>query len=279
MFRKQQTISKKVKLSGSGLHTGKECSFTIAPAEENTGIVFKKDGVSIEASPFNVSDTSRSTTLSKSGVSIQTVEHLLASLSGLGIDNANILVEGDEIPAFDGSALPICKEILAVGIAPQKLNVQPAVLSKPIVICQNGTTIAALPSNERRLRYFLDYNHPIIGLQHADFRPDCDYFQETIASARTFVLYEEVEKLRGQNLAKGGSLDNVIVVWPDRLSSECRMPNELACHKLLDLIGDISLAGAVLADIIAIRSGHRLNVVLAMEIKTICYSKGELPDA
>lgn len=281
LFRKQQTICKKVVLKGAGLHTGEDCLVEILPAEEFHGIIFQKDGVKIQASADHVTDTSRSTSISKNGVTIRTVEHLLASLSGMKIDNAFIQVQGEEIPAFDGSAQPFCEAILAAGITEQNACIDPIILTRPFVINNKDSTILALPSDHLQMRYFLDYNHHMIGSQSAVYRPDTDYFVEKIALARTFVLYEEVQTLRDLDLARGGSLDNVIVIWPDKLSSECRISNEFACHKLLDLIGDMSLAGPVIADIIAIKSGHALNTELALKIlneyKKV--SKGALADA
>jgi len=254
-------------VEGAGLHTGQPCRAAIKPAEEDVGIIFRRDGVSIPARVECVVSTSRSTTLGRNGATVGTVEHILAAMSGLRVDNAVVEVEGAEIPALDGSALPICRAIMSTGLAEQAKPAEYISLSRPIRVESASGFIVALPYSGCRIRYLMSYDHPLIGSQSADYALEDDSFCEKVAPARTFVLYEEVEALRKKSLAQGGSLENVIVVWPDRMSSPPRMPGELSMHKLLDVIGDLSLVGAPLhGEVIAVRSGHALNVRLARRI-------------
>ncbi len=172
------------------------------------------------------------------------------------------------MPALDGSALPYSEAIDSVGITELNASRKPIELKEPIYVRQNGAFIVAVPAPRLSITYVLDYDHPMIGSQTVSFIMDETDFGEEIAPARTFVLYEEVAALLNEGLSKGGSIDNVIVVWQDRMSSDLRFPDELARHKIMDLIGDMSLAGGLInAEILAVKSGHTLNVEFAGEVE------------
>lgn len=266
-------------LSGTGIHTGAECRSLLLPAQVGAGLVFRVDGVAIPAKVEYVVDTARSTSLGRNGKLVHSVEHILAAFSGLKVDNAEVLVEGPEIPAFDGSALPICEAIRAAGIVEQAARIEVLGIERPIRVESEDGYIVASPAKEFRASYRMEYDHPMIGSQFSEYETGGDSFCQRIAPARTFVLYEEVEELRERGLAQGGSLENVVVVWPDRVSCEPRMPDELSVHKLLDLIGDLALVGRpLLAEVQAVRSGHALNVRLAQAIVSEA-ENGEHSDA
>lgn len=266
---KQTTIADSVRLSGTGLHSGGETSVAIHPAPEDFGIVFHGcDDHVIRALASNVVDTSRGTSLGSNGTRIRTIEHLMAALRGEGIDNAVVEVSGSEVPVLDGSALPYSEAIESVGLTELKAGRRPIELKEPVYVRQNGSFILAVPAPRLSITYVLDYDHPLIGSQTATFIMDKTDFCEEIAPARTFVLYEEVAGLLNEGLSKGGSIDNVIVVWQDRMSSDLRFPDELVRHKIMDLIGDMTLAGGLInAEILAVKSGHTLNVEFAGKVE------------
>ncbi len=261
VVRMQSTLAGSVTLCGLGLHSGCQASVTVHPAEENTGIVFESGGRRVPALAANVVDTSRGTSVGLDGVRVRTIEHIMAALRGTGVDNALVEVSGCELPILDGSAAPYCEAFESVGFRELSAPRDVIELSEPICVQQNGSFILAVPADELRISYVMNYNHPLIGAQTGTyvFR-EWDFSQE-IAPARTFVLYEEVAELLDNNLARGGSFDNAIVLWQDRMSSSLRFPDELVRHKMMDLIGDLALAGAeIRAEIVAVKSGHTLNV-------------------
>lgn len=271
---RQMSLAERVRLSGTGLHSGSESTVTVYPAAENSGIVFREGRKSVRGDVSNVVDTSRGTTIGFNGTRIRTVEHLMAALRGTGIDNAEIEVTGSELPALDGSALPYCDAFSAAGLIEQPARRRVITIDEPICVRQNGSFILAVPAPELRMTYVMNYDHPLIGAQSATYvLREWDFAQE-IAPARTFVLYEEVAELLGNDLARGGSFDNAIVLWQDRMSSKLRFPDELVRHKMVDLIGDLSLVGGLLqAEVVAVKSGHALNVEFAREVKRVAASK------
>jgi UDP-3-O-acyl N-acetylglucosamine deacetylase len=271
---RQMCLAERVQLSGTGLHSGAECIVTVHPAEESTGILFREGSHCVPGDAFHVVDTSRGTSLGFNGTRIRTVEHLMAALRGVGIDNAVVEVSGAELPALDGSALPYCDAFMAAGLVEQTANRTPVKIDEPVCVRQNGSFILAIPASELRLTYVMNYDHPLIGSQSATYvLREWDFAQE-IAPARTFVLYEEVAGLLDNDLARGGSFDNAIVLWQDRMSSKLRFKDELVRHKVMDLIGDLSLVGGLLqAEVVAVKSGHALNVEFAREVKRVAMSK------
>ncbi len=263
----QQTLAGSVTLVGRGLHGGGESRVAIHPADADSGIVFWEAAETIRGVVANVIDTSRGTTLGVNGTRIRTVEHIMAALRGRGVDNAVVEVSGSEMPALDGSALPYVEAMDAVGLVEQDTARRTIKLREPIIVQQNGSFIAAVPAQTLRITYVMNYDHPLIGAQSTTYELREDDFGQKIAPARTFVLYEEVAKLLDNDLARGGSFDNAIVVWRDRMSSKLRFPDELVRHKVMDLVGDLALVGGLLqAEIVAVKSGHALNVEFAKEV-------------
>lgn len=263
----QMTLADSVRLSGNGLHSGRETVVEIHPAPEDTGIVFRHGLHTISGIASNVVDTSRGTTIGFNGFKVLTIEHLMAALRGTGVDNAYVEVVGGETPALDGSAGPYIEAIEAVGLVEQEAERRAISITEPICVRRKDSFILAVPATEMRITYVMSYDHPMIGAQSAHYRLSEADFGREIAPARTFVLYEEVAGLLDRELARGGSLDNVIVIWRDRMSSPLRFPDELVRHKVMDIVGDLALAGGLLnAEILAVRSGHALNVEFAKEV-------------
>jgi len=272
----QTTLRSSVKLMGVGLHTGRDTSVTIHPASENSGIVFTDGKKQVRALAENVIDTSRGTTIGLNGTRVRTVEHLMSALRGMGVDNALIEVDGSEMPALDGSAGPYVEAIDSVGLEKSDAKRQRVVIDHPVCAQQGDSFILAVPSDELRFTYVMRYDHPMIGVQMSSYVLNEDDYGAEIAVARTFVLYEEVAGLLDMELARGGSLDNVIVVWQDKVSSALRYPDEFVRHKVLDMVGDLALVGGLLqADILAVKSGHTLNVELANRIRRAAQDSGD----
>lgn len=256
-----------VVLSGVGLHSGADASVRLLPAPSGTGLVFRRraDGQEIPALAANVGDTSRCTRLKSSGFEVQTVEHVLSALAGLGVADAVIEVDGPEVPAMDGSAEPFAAAILAVGTQAQAEPVQPLRLTEPVFVSENGCTLAVLPSPYFSASVVLDYpRHSYLGTQAAVFDGRSGDYAAQIAPARTFGFLSEIEALRARGLGLGASFDNAVVLGETHYETPLRFVNELARHKLLDLIGDLALIGRPLcAEILAVKPGHTLNVRLA----------------
>jgi UDP-3-O-[3-hydroxymyristoyl] N-acetylglucosamine deacetylase len=260
------TIQRQTHYIGVGIHTGETNTLTFYPAEPGTGIVFRHNGITFSPTAQSVVDTGRCTVIGSSNgqenTRLATVEHLFSAFYGLQI--TDIIVEtsgGPEVPIGDGSATVWCELFLSAGLMGESLL--PQKLVAPLSVTgKNGDFIAAYPSDKLTMTVAMHYDHPLIGTQIARFETD-NYVAE-IAPARTFGLIEEVEQLLKMGLAKGGSLDNAIIVHPDHYSTPLRFDNELARHKLLDLIGDLRLAGPLpVADYIAVKPGHRLNNTFA----------------
>ncbi len=260
----QTTLRDSIHLTGKGLHSGEKVDIRVHPAPSYTGIVFTDGVTTVQAKASNVVDTSRGTTVGSNGTKYRTVEHLLAALRGCGVDNAVIEMNGAETPALDGSAAPYAQALEAAGIISLDSYRRYIELDKPVCVRTNGSFILAVPSDEMRITYVMNYKHPMIGSQVFSYVLDEANFSSEIAPARTFVLYEEVAALLENDLALGGTLDNVIVVWKNYMSCGLRYKDELVRHKVVDLIGDLSLAGGIIkAEILAVKSGHTLNVELA----------------
>ncbi|HSZ26040.1 MAG TPA: bifunctional UDP-3-O-[3-hydroxymyristoyl] N-acetylglucosamine deacetylase/3-hydroxyacyl-ACP dehydratase [Cytophagaceae bacterium] len=301
MNQKQQTIKKSVTLSGVGLHTGVKVNMTFVPAPINHGIVFQRTDLAnqpkVEADVDYVVDLSRGTTIEKNGARVNTVEHTLAALVGLQIDNILIQLDGPEPPIMDGSSKPFVEVLEAVGMEEQNAlrnfyEIPHSIFYKDE---ENQIEIAALPLDDYRVTVMVDYNSPVLGSQHASLT-NITQFSKEIAACRTFCFLHELEMLHKQNLIKGGDLNNAIVVVDrvvkdDELESlaklfnkqkvevkkegilnnvELRYNNEPARHKLLDVIGDLALIGRPLkAQILAARPGHAANVAFAKKIKKL----------
>jgi UDP-3-O-[3-hydroxymyristoyl] N-acetylglucosamine deacetylase / 3-hydroxyacyl-[acyl-carrier-protein] dehydratase len=299
MNSKQQTIKDKVTVSGVGLHTGKTSTMTFLPQDVNFGIKFQRIDLEgqpvVEADVDYVVDLSRGTTIEKNGARINTVEHTMAALAGLEIDNVLIQLDGPEPPILDGSSIQFVNALLEVGLTEQNALKNYFVVPENVTYrdIERNVEIAALPLDDYRVTVMVDYNSPVLGSQHASIT-DIKQFTSEIASCRTFCFLHELEMLKSQNLIKGGDLNNAIVivdrvVQDDELEHlaklfnkdkvevkkegilnnvELRYKNEPARHKLLDVIGDLALIGRpIKAQILAARPGHAANIAFAKKIK------------
>lgn len=269
----QRTLRTKVSCTGIGLHSGSKITLTLQPAPPSTGIVFVRTDltpeVEIPALAENVVDTTLATSIGKKGARIGTIEHLMAALSGLGIDNCRVELDGPEVPIMDGSAAPFVYLIQSAGIELQRAMKKFLVIRKPVTVREGEKEAKFLPAPQLSISFTIDFEHPLISNQC--FRMDFSdrFFHREIARARTFGFYEEVETMKRMGLARGGSLENAIVVDdfsilnPDGL----RFPDEFVRHKILDSIGDISLFGMpVIGHLVAYKSGHMLNHRLVTEV-------------
>lgn len=273
----QHTISKPLAFSGIGLHTGVNTSARILPADPDTGFVFRRTdtGSEIPAAVENVADTAYATVLSAGGGKISTVEHFLAALYGMEIDNAVIEVDGPELPVLDGSALEVSLAIASAGPVRQDVRRHFLRVWENDKIRQNGSMVVISPGVEMEILVTVDFPASAIGRQWAKFTLTPESFLKEIAPARTFVLREQIDALRAAGLARGGSLDNAIVVEGKKVhnSEGLRFPNEFARHKLLDFLGDIALLGRpVRGSFLAIRPGHTVNHTVAGYLSSPAYS-------
>ena len=274
----QHTISTPLSFSGIGLHTGANVSAGILPAAPDTGIVFRcaDTGTEISASVENVVETAYATVLSAGGVRISTVEHFLAALYGMEIDNAVIEVDGPELPILDGSALQISQAIASAGPARQDVRRRFLRVWESDKIRRNGSMVVVSPCVEMEILVTVDFPASAIGRQWAKITLGPERFLKEIAPARTFVLREQIDALRIAGLAKGGSLDNAIVVDGEKVHNTegLRFPNEFARHKLLDFIGDVALLGQpVRGSFVAIRPGHTVNHAVAEYLASPMHSE------
>jgi len=298
MNAKQRTIKREISISGIGLHTGKSVTLTIKPAPENHWFKFRR--VDLEGQPVvavdadNVTDTSRGTTISENGASVSTIEHLMAALVGLEIDNVIIDIDGPEVPILDGSSAVFVDKLLEAGFAEQEADRDFYEIKENIhyVEPERKVEIVAMPLDGYRLTCMIDFNSPVLGSQHASISK-IDEFKKDISSSRTFCFLHELEALVKNNLIKGGDLSNAIVIVDKEVSKDeldklqmlfnkevtvadegildniqLRYQNEPARHKLLDMIGDLALVGRPLkGHIMAARPGHAANVAFAKRVK------------
>lgn len=262
----QRTIKHQIDFSGIGLHIGKRVNLTLKPAPPNTGVVFRRTDLPgstpTRAVLANVSDGKLATTVGNNGSGVNTVEHLLGALSGLGIDNVFIESDAPEIPILDGSAGPFVKLLKSARLKYQHAAKKFVVIKQPIAVKCEDKYIEAYPADRLSIDCTIDFDHPVIGRQ--SLRWDFGYknFVRDICSARTFCFRADIEMLLANGFAKGGSLENAVVVDRDGIMNEggLRFPDEFVRHKVLDLIGDLSLLGhPIIGHIKAYKSGHLLN--------------------
>ncbi len=285
----QKTIAKEISFAGIGLHTGNKTAVTFKPAGENEGACFIRTDLperpTIKVNVDNVSEDTRETALGREGIEVHTVEHLLAALGGLGIDNITIEVDANEVPVDDGSSAPFVKVLKKAGLVEQKSPKQFYSLRDPLWISEkekhgkdfqwvskDAQELIVLPSNTLRISYLINYAHPFLKTQYATFEVSPGIFSKEIAPTRTFCFQEEVEFLKKQGLIKGGSLENAIVIGDEGILNKgnLRFDDEFVRHKILDLIGDLYLLRIpVKAHIIAFKSGHALNVRLVRKIQEL----------
>ena len=295
----QHTVRKNYSFEGKGLHTGKVATMVVMPAPVDTGIVFRRVDIEgcpeVEALAENVSNTARSTTVSKGQASVSTIEHILSALTGMGVDNAYIEINNVEVPILDGSAKPYIEAMWADGFEQQDAPRRYVELKETIEIRndETGSVVRIEPAEEFSYEIVVDFNSRVLGVQHAIWNPSVVYAEE-IGVCRTFVFFHEIEFLFKNGLVKGGDVDNAIVIVEHPVTPEqvqniselfnmpalevredgylsnlvLRFPNECSRHKLLDLIGDLRLAGGFLkAKVTAEKAGHSINTEAARKIR------------
>ena len=295
----QQTLKKSYTFEGKGLHTGRVAKMTVRPAAADTGICFRRTDIGeeafVEALAENVSNTARSTTISNGDISVATIEHILSALTGMGVDNALIDIDNIEVPILDGSAKPYIDAIWADGFEQQDAPRRYIEVKKTIEIRneEKGSVVRIEPAEEFSYDIMVDFNSRVLGVQHAKWDSSITY-AEQIGICRTFVFFHEIEFLFNNGLVKGGDVDNAIVIVEHPVTDEqvqrmsqlfnipalkvredgylsnlvLRFPNECSRHKLLDLIGDLRLAGGFLkARITAEKAGHGINTEAAKAVR------------
>lgn len=273
-MRKQRTIKKTVQFSGVGLHTGKQTTVTFKPAPANTGIVFVRTDLAeqpkIKAEVAHVTDVARGTTIGLNGVKVLTVEHVLAAVAGLGIDNIFAEVNAGEAPVGDGSAMPFVNVLMEGGLAEQESPRRESRISEPFVFARDGITLLALPSERLELSYMIEYKHRALDTQFGTFVIEPEVFVREIAPARTFCFLHDVEQLKAHGLIKGGSLENAVVIGDEGiLNDELRFPDEFVRHKVLDLLGDLVLLGVPLVGhVMAMKAGHASHVEFVKRLRS-----------
>lgn len=293
MTIKQNTLKKEYVFSGKGLHSGRFATMTLKPAPVNTGIRFVRTDIgpdaTVDALAENVSSTARSTTISNGNASVGTIEHLLSAMTGMGVDNVIVEIDGSEVPVLDGSAKPYADAIAPDGLAVQDAPRRYVEVTEKIEYRnpQTGAYLTIEPADTFSYDVTIDFNSKVLGVQSARFDAGTDYIRE-ISACRTFCFFHEVEYLLANNLIKGGDVDNALVIVErpitvEQLKNVCshigkpelkvkngylneslHFENECARHKLLDLIGDLRLTGGFLkAKVTAYKSGHTINTTVA----------------
>ena len=271
----QKTLAETATYSGIGLHTGSLTTLLFQPAPPGHGIAFVRsdvpDSAPIPAVVDRVVDVSRGTTLEQDGLRVHTVEHVLAAVTSLGITNLLIAADGDEMPIADGSSLPFVDALRKAGVTVQSGEEAPAVrLNKPIKYQDGDVWVRGEPAMHFEAKITISFPHPVIGTQSASIKVTPKAFTEEIGPARTFCFLHEVKALKQMGLIKGGSIENAIVIGEDGILNEdgLRFENEFARHKLLDLIGDLSLVGhPLIGRFEAHKSGHGSHVAFARMIR------------
>lgn len=270
---KQCTTSHEATFSGIGLHTGNLTTLTFKPAPPDSGITFYRidlpDKPAIHAEIDNVIDVSRGTTLGRNGIEVHTVEHVLAAVVGLGIDNLDIELDANETPVGDGSAMPFMSALKKVEIVEQDCERKYIKVEEPVYYRQGDVTLSVLPADELRVTMTIAYDHVAIGTQYASFTITPESFEKEIASARTFCFLRDVKMLQDQGLIRGGTLENAVVIGDESiLNDDLRYPDEFVRHKVLDLLGDLFLLGRpIKGHVIGVKSGHAMHVKFSKQIK------------
>ncbi|NLW10239.1 MAG: UDP-3-O-[3-hydroxymyristoyl] N-acetylglucosamine deacetylase [Firmicutes bacterium] len=274
MEERQQTLKQSLTIQGEALHTGKMVTMTLIPQPEDTGIRFCRSDLPgkpvLPARPEHVVDTYRCTTIGNNTWQIKTIEHLMAALHGLGVDNLLVEVEGEELPMGDGSAWFFARAILEAGLVEQEKSRRKWKITTPVWV-ENGNSprsyLLALPGDQLHISYVFTSNNSSVGNQFYQLRVTPETFQEELASARTIAFTYEIEALRRQGLALGGNLDVAVVVGEEGYLNDLRYPDEIARHKILDILGDLYLLGPVTGKIIGIGSGHKMDLELVLRLK------------
>lgn len=269
----QRTIKNKVAFTGVGLHSGKETTMTLRPAEAGTGIVFHRTdlphAVSIEAIASNVVNTRLSTTIGKDGAVVATIEHLMAALYACGIDNVHIDINAQEVPIMDGSAAPLVDGIRRAGAVTQSKPRKYLVVRKPVTVTDGDKKISIIPSRYYKISFDMRFSHPAVSNQFKMMEFSEESFLSEFASARTFGFFAEVEMLKANGLARGGSLENAVVIGDSGVLNPegLRYADEFVRHKILDSVGDLFLCGyRLFGHVKSLKSGHDLNHKLVKQL-------------
>lgn len=266
----QTTIAKAITYTGIGLHSGQDVTITIKPVPPDTGIVFARIDLpgapQVAATANNVTNAMRATTLEKGLAKVFTVEHLLAAFFAMEVDNCLVEINAVEPPVADGSSLPFVQMIQEAGVVEQNASRQFVAITEAQTVRVNDKFITILPYDGFRVTFTSINSHPMLGVQFGDYEITRDNFISEIASARTIGFMHEVEQLKSQGLALGGSLENAVVYDDIKALTPLRFQDELVRHKILDIIGDLALAGRIRGHVIAVKSSHALNTALAKKI-------------
>lgn len=261
------TLRDSLRFSGVGLHTGTQASIEIRPAEPGRGISFLVNGTTIPATAEFAHESPLATVIGRDGTSVSTIEHVLSALLAMGVSDAEIAVEGEEIPILDGSAQRYADAIAQTGLRESEQPRPVFAPAEPFELRDGDRAVMVLPAPSFRVRYVGDYDAPI-GAHYYDAVVTPQRYRAEIAGARTFAFLRDVEAMRAAGLARGGSLDNALVYDETGPMQTLTWPNEPARHKALDLIGDLALLGAYpQCEVIAIKSGHALHTRLARELR------------
>ena len=265
----QQTLRRQVSCAGIGLHSGTKVSLTLKPAPAGTGIVFRRVdlGIDIPASVAHVKSLHYATVLGRDHATVETVEHLLAALVSAGVDNVVIELSQREVPIMDGSSAPFLFLIQEAGIKKLPAARRYLKVLRPVTVAQGDKHIAIYPSDHFKISYTISFDHPLLRHQSRTTRITEQSFADDIAAARTFGFLKEVEWMRQQGLALGGSLENAIVIGDTGVLNALRFEDEFVRHKILDAVGDLALLGhPVLGHVVAHRAGHALHTSLAAQL-------------
>jgi UDP-3-O-[3-hydroxymyristoyl] N-acetylglucosamine deacetylase len=267
----QTTIAHSSSAEGVGLHTGVYGHIRLTPAPADTGIVFRRtdlDNFAIEAQGHNVARVSYATSLMKKGVLLWTTEHLLAAIYSCGIDNIYVDIDSIEIPILDGSAEPFMQMLERSGVRKLRRKRRFLKVLRPLEVIEGDRRIGIYPSEEFRVRCYVDFAHPLVGQQEVEMAVNPETFRQLLARARTFCFERDIQPLRSMGLIRGGSLDNAIVLTNEGvMNGPLRFPDEFGRHKALDLIGDLALAGLpLLARVEAHKAGHALHTQLVSRL-------------
>ncbi len=265
----QRTLRRQISCAGIGLHSGHKVTLTLTPAAADTGIVFRRTdlGLEIPATVAHVAAFHYATVLEKDGATVETVEHLLAALVSVGIDNAVVELTHNEVPIMDGSAAPFLYLIEEAGVRRLSAPRRYLKILRPVQIARGDKRIAIYPSDHFKVSYTISFDHPLLRHQSRTERITEHAFAECIAPARTFGFLKEVESLRQNGLALGGSLENAIVIGDAGVLNALRFEDEFVRHKILDAVGDLALVGhPIVGHVVAHRAGHALHTALASRL-------------
>jgi UDP-3-O-[3-hydroxymyristoyl] N-acetylglucosamine deacetylase len=265
----QKTLRRQISCAGIGLHSGNKVTLTLRPAPADNGIVFRRTdlGVEIPAAVSQVSAFHYATVLGRNGATVETVEHLLAALVSVGVDNVVVELNHNEVPIMDGSAAPFLYLVQEAGIRRLSAPRRYLKIVRPLQIAHGDKRIAIYPSDHFKVSYTISFDHPMLRHQSRTERITEQSFAESIAPARTFGFLKEVETLRQNGLALGGSLENAIVIGDAGVLNALRFEDEFVRHKILDAVGDLSLVGhPIIGHVVAHRAGHQLHTALAAKL-------------